>query len=124
MQAPGGSDTGNRTAANMTANDPTRPRSDNSIPLREYEGGVGRLAPERDARLQTVVQFLADRDGAVARDELAARAGWTLDETDEHLRRLRQVNCIQLLDEFVEPVVLLTERGERLANGGLDADGR
>jgi len=98
----------------MTAHRPTRSRSDNSVP-EAREQGPATAAPDRDPRLQTIVQYAHRRNGVTTDRVLASRCGWSRAETTAHLNDLHQGNYVQLEELRDATIVLLTERGEQLA---------
>lgn len=96
----------------MTAQEPNRSVSDNSVsrPIAR-----DRFSLERDPRTRRIVEYTHDHNGATSGRDIAAEAGWTLDETEAHLQRLEAENYVQLVGEEHSRIVLITGRGERLA---------
>jgi len=97
----------------MTAHRPTRSGSENSVPRRRAGAA---LTPDHDPRLQSIVAFANQRNGATTARTLASRCGWSLRETHDRLEQLRRENYVQLEQLRDGTVVLLTTRGEQLAS--------
>lgn len=101
----------------MPANKATNAKSDNSVP-RPPQDETEPLSTCRDPRLRSIAQHINNHNGAVTLSEIATEAGWTCDETRDHIERMRSANLVQLLDDLQEPVLLLTADGEQFAQGG------
>lgn len=96
----------------MTAGQINRSSSDNS-------GSRGRLeseytVTERDPRLRKLVSYVHNR-GISSIAEIAAEAGWLLDTVRERTDRLERENYVQKIEDCGTTLVLLTDRGEKLA---------
>ena len=102
----------------MTASEPNGSRSENSVsrPLPR-----DRLSLTRDPRTRRIVQYADNQNGATSIRDIAAAAGWTLQETRTHVERLERANFVQLLGEDGDGIVLLTVRGENVARGRVDS---
>jgi hypothetical protein len=100
----------------MTANKRTHATSDNSVP-RTSRAGTENVTLQRDPRLRSIAQHINNRNGAVTTAEIATEAGWTRDETGDHITRMQTANVLQLLNDQHEPVLLLTPKGKRFAQG-------
>ena len=96
----------------MPAYKPNRSRSHNSD-SRSITGD--RVSLQRDPRTRRIVDYLHDHSGATTGQDIAAKAGWTRDETETHLQRLEDATLVQLLGDKHDRIVLLTSRGEELA---------
>jgi DNA-binding MarR family transcriptional regulator len=96
----------------MTAHRPTRSQSENSV-SRPIAGD--RVTARRDPRTRRIVEYLHEHNGATTGQDIAAKAGWTRDETETHVQRLEDADLVQLLGEEHDRIVLLTSRGEELA---------
>jgi len=106
-----GAQTPGTTLPTMTAHQTNRSQSDNSASLpNEAES----ISVERDPRTTRIVQYITQQGPADAR-EIASKAGWTQQETEAHLRRLEAENYVQLFGEPRDRIIIVTERGERLA---------
>jgi len=105
----------------MTAHDTNRVKSDNSTSPAAGRPGFdgGAITPTRDPRLRRIAEYATNRNASITRNDVAALAGWTLTETDEHIERLEAANLAQLIQSGNTRIVLLTERGEQLARGEL-----
>lgn len=97
----------------MTAHRPTRSGSENSVPSRR--AGPAAIT-DHDPRLQSIVSFASNRNGATTARTVAAHCGWSLRETIERLEQLRRANFVQLERVRDGTIVLLTGRGERIAD--------
>jgi glyceraldehyde-3-phosphate dehydrogenase/erythrose-4-phosphate dehydrogenase len=100
----------------MTASQRTHATSDNSVP-RSSRAGTENVIPQRDPRLRSIAQHINNRNGAVTVAEIATEAGWTRDESGDHISRMQTTNLVQLLDDQHESVLLLTAKGKRFAQG-------
>jgi len=102
----------------MTASESNRSKSENSVsrPISR-----DRVTLTRDPRTRRIVEYAHDKGGATTSRDLAAAAGWTLDETETHLQRLEAENFVQLLCERDARIVLLTKDGEALARGRIES---
>lgn len=99
----------------MTASDTNRSRSDNSVLEPNAAGDC--LAPERDPRLRSIIEYTTNHGSTTQRD-LSAVMGWPLREIDRHHRRLEDAGLAKLIDEGDCRIVLLTVRGEQLVQEG------
>ncbi|SFC67800.1 hypothetical protein SAMN05444422_11456 [Halobiforma haloterrestris] len=101
----------------MTATKTDRVRSDNSVSRDRDRRETPGVTPENDPRLHRIVQLANQRDGPSTRNDIAGKSGWLLEEVDDYLEWLRQGNYVQWLEEDRTIIVLLTGRGEKLAEG-------
>ena len=95
----------------MTASQRTHATSDNSVP-RSSRVGTENVIPQRDPRLRSIAQHIYNRNGTVTVAEIATKAGWTRDESGDHISWMQTTNLMELLTDLQEPVLLLTAKGE------------
>jgi DNA-binding MarR family transcriptional regulator len=93
----------------MTAHRPNRSQSDNSV-SRSIAGD--RVTARRDPRTRRIVDYLHEHNGVTTSQDIAAEVGWTREETETHLQRLKDAELVQLLGDKHDRIVLLTSRGE------------
>lgn len=101
----------------MTASQSDTVRSDNSVSRNDREAGA--VASENDPRTHRIVQYPEQQEEPITRNEIAAKTGWLLEDVDDYLEWFRKGNYVQLLEEHRTTVVLLTSRGEALAEGAV-----
>ncbi|WP_248517940.1 hypothetical protein [Salinarchaeum laminariae] len=101
----------------MTANDSNSAESENPVSQREND----RIHPTaHDPELVRIARFAYAAAGAVTRQDLAAETGLALTEIDERLDQLEAEGYADLIGERGRQAVLLTTRGEWLAQEGND----
>ncbi|SEU01081.1 hypothetical protein [Natrinema hispanicum] len=100
----------------MTANKINSVPSDNSVSRLPTEAEA--VTVTRDPRTRRIVGLADSYAGTTTAKDIANRTGWTLEETRVHARRLEEEDLVQTIGEGSR-ILLLTERGERLARGEL-----
>jgi len=95
----------------MTAHNPDGSQSENVV----SRLARGDRSLTRDPRTRRIVEYAHNHNGSTTSRTIAARTGWSIEETESHLQRLERENLIQLLGERDARIILLTLRGERLA---------
>ena len=98
----------------MTAPNTTRSRSDNSVRHPDGNGASG-LAPERDPRLRRIVHYASDTSGSTTRKDIIIKSGWEHQTVNQLLAQLTDDNLVHLIEDEDCCIVLLTLKGEHLA---------
>jgi len=100
----------------MTANERSSAGSDNSVSQSVRDG----IQPSaHDPELVRLARCAYDAAGATTRQDLAVETGLLLTEIDELLQQLEAEGYAELIGELDRQVVLLTTRGEWLAQEGM-----
>mgnify|MGYP002126558632 CR=1 FL=1 len=98
----------------MTANESNSAESENSVSPAD-----DRIHPSaHDPELVRIARCAYDIAGATTRQDLALELGLLPTEIDDHLQQLETEGYAALIGEFDRQVVLLTTRGESLAQEG------
>lgn len=99
----------------MTANESSSAESENSVSQSARDG----IQPSaHDPELVQIARCAYDTAGATTRQDLAVETGLLLTEIDELLQQLEAEGYADLIGESDRQVVLLTSRGEWLAQEG------
>jgi hypothetical protein len=100
----------------MTANESSSAESENSV----SQSAKDRIHPSaHDPELVRIARCAYDAAGATTRQDLAVETGLLLIEIDELLHQLESEGYADLIGELDRQVVLLTTRGEWLAQEGV-----
>ena len=100
----------------MTANESSSAESENSVSQSAKDG----IHPSaHDPELVRIAPCAYDAAGATTRQDLAVETGLLLTEIDELLQQLEAEGYADLIGELDRQVVLLTTRGEWLAQEGV-----
>ena len=99
----------------MTANNSSSAESENSVSDAVKDG----IHPSaHDPELVRIARCAYDGAGATTRQDIAVETGLLLTEIDGLLQQLENEGYADLIGELDRQVVLLTTRGEWLAQGG------
>ncbi|SEH60965.1 hypothetical protein SAMN05192561_11258 [Halopenitus malekzadehii] len=97
----------------MTAHEPNRSRSDNSVLQTET------LAPSRDPRTRRIIDYVVNNPGSSATlRDIAVETGEPLRDITAQLDRLEKAGYVELLDKSGCCIVLPTFEGEQLVQEG------
>lgn len=99
----------------MTANQNNSAESENSV-SRSASNLTYHSA--HDSELVQIARYAYATAGATTRQDLAVETGLLLTEIDKYLQQLEAEGYADLIGEFDRQVVLLTSRGEWLAQEG------
>lgn len=100
----------------MTANESSSAESENSVSQSARDG----IHPSaHDPDLVRLARCAYDAAGATTRQDLAVETGLLLTEIDELLQQLEDEGYVELIGGLDRQVVLLTTRGEWLAQEGM-----